>query len=68
MGLNVEVQPTDTGRWRIVVGHTYRTQAEAEKVARDVSRKLEGELTIRGLLGRFLRRDSHGNDPERRPG
>jgi hypothetical protein len=68
MGYTVEVQPTDEGRWRVTLHGTYRTQAEAETVARDVSRKLHGELTIRGLLGRFLRRDSHGNDPSNRPG
>lgn len=65
---DVEVQPTDDGHWRIVLQGTYRTQAEAETEAREVSRKLRTEFFTRGLLGRLLRRDSHGNDPSDVPG
>ena len=64
---DVEVQPTDGG-WRIVLQGTFRTQAEAEAEAREVSRKLKAEFFTRGLLGRILRRDSHGNDPPGTPG
>lgn len=40
-----------------------RTKAEAEALAREISRNQQSELIILGRDGRIQRRDSHGNDP-----
>ena len=61
---DVEVQQTTLGRWRIILQGTYATQADAEAQARYLAKALGVELFIRGILGRLLRRDSHGNDPK----
>ena len=40
-----------------------RTKAEAEALAREISRNQQSELIILGRDGRIQRRDSHGDDP-----
>lgn len=42
---------------------THRTQAEAEKFARDEALRAHGELVIHGRDGEIERKDSFGNDP-----
>lgn len=39
------------------------TQGEAERAARDVSKREHGELFIHRPNGQIRDRDSHGNDP-----
>ncbi|MBF0155327.1 MAG: DUF2188 domain-containing protein [Magnetococcales bacterium] len=39
------------------------TKAEAEKAAREQSRREGSELVIHGLDGKIQRKDSHGHDP-----
>jgi hypothetical protein len=42
---------------------THRTQAEAEKVARDEAMRARAELVVHGRDGQIQRKDSFGNDP-----
>ena len=65
---DIEVQRTATGRWRLVIQGTYRTQAEAEAAGNHLARRLGVESFVRGLLGRLLRRNTYGNDPTDIPG
>jgi hypothetical protein len=67
MKINVYTYHVDDG-WRVGIEGVHKTQKQAETVARYVSRCVHGEVKFRDLLGRFLRRDSHGNDPASRPG
>lgn len=39
------------------------TKAEAEKIARDLAKKDEGEVIIHGKDGKIQDSDSYGNDP-----
>lgn len=39
------------------------TKVEAEKMARELSRKQGTELFIHGKDGKIQRKDSHGNEP-----
>ena len=61
---DIEVQRIDDSDWRIIVQGTYATQAEAEVAANAIARKLGKESFVRGLLGRLLRRNTYGNDPD----
>jgi hypothetical protein len=63
---DVEVVLTDRG-WRVVLQGTYKTQEEALSVARWAGRRLGRESFLRGLNGRWRKRDSHGRDPRRSP-
>ncbi|MFA6808450.1 MAG: DUF2188 domain-containing protein [Eubacteriales bacterium] len=42
--------------------HHEETKAEAEKIARNISRNQKTELVIHGKDGKIQRKDSHGND------
>jgi hypothetical protein len=42
------------------------TKAEAEKIAREISRNQETELIVTRMDGSIERSDSHGNDPRGR--
>lgn len=41
----------------------HRTQAEAERAARDIAIKQKSEVLIHGENGRIRERNSYGNDP-----
>ncbi|HKK83016.1 MAG TPA: DUF2188 domain-containing protein [Atribacterota bacterium] len=63
------VVPNPDGGWDVKRGggqkasrHT-DTKAEAEKLAREISRNQETELVIHKKDGTIQRKDSHGNDP-----
>ena len=62
------------GKWSVrkagasKVSGTYRTQKEAEDVARDRAKRQGTELYIHGRDGRIRERDSYGNDPARSKG
>lgn len=43
--------------------HVTATKAEAEKIAREISKHQGTELQIHNRDGRIARSDSHGNDP-----
>lgn len=40
-----------------------KTQRQAIKVARNISKNQSSELLIHGTNGRIRQKDSHGNDP-----
>lgn len=40
-----------------------RTQSEAIRIARGISKNQHSELVIHGKDGRIREKDSHGNDP-----
>ncbi|WP_210442602.1 DUF2188 domain-containing protein [Vibrio crassostreae] len=40
-----------------------KTQAEAEKIARQVSINKKGEMLVHGKNGQIRKASSHGNDP-----
>ena len=42
--------------------HHTDTKAEAEKIAREISKNQGTELVIHGKDGKIQRKDSHGND------
>ena len=44
------------------------TQAEAIRLAREISQNQHSELFIHGRDGRIRERDSHGHDPNPPPG
>lgn len=44
--------------------HVTPTKAEAEKLARPISRNQDTELQIHNKDGKIARSDSHGHDPE----
>lgn len=44
--------------------HVTATKAEAERLAREISRNQDTELQIHNRDGRIARSDSHGHDPE----
>lgn len=63
------VVPNPDGGWNVKRGggqkasyHT-GTKAEAEKIARGISKNQGTELIIHGKDGKIQRKDSHGNDP-----
>lgn len=62
------VPNSDRGGWDIKRGGSARasahaeTKAEAEKVARTISKNQNTELVIHGKDGIIQRSDSHGND------
>ena len=69
MGKNQHVVPDSNGGWNVkgegnskVTAHT-NTKAEAEKIARQISKNQGSELFIHGRDGKIQRRDSYGNDP-----
>ena len=69
MGKNQHVVPDSNGGWNVkgegnskATAHT-KTKAEAEKIARKISKNQGSELFIHGRNGKIQRRDSHGNDP-----
>jgi hypothetical protein len=62
------VVPNPNGGWDVKKGggkkasnHT-DTKAEAERIARGISKNQGLELVIHGKNGRIQRKDSHGND------
>ena len=64
------VPNNDRGGWDVKKGggsksikHT-ETKAEAEHIARDISKNQHTELVIHGEDGQIQRSDSHGHDPE----
>lgn len=56
------------GKWINVLGGSYRTQEEAAAEGQYCARLLGAEWYRRGLLGRFLQRNSYGNDRRDRKG
>jgi len=63
---SVHVVP-DGDEWAVEEGgrqlSTHRTQAEAEKFARDEAMRAKAELVVHGRDGRIERKDSFGSDP-----
>jgi hypothetical protein len=63
---SIHVVPS-SGEWAVEEGgrqlSTHRTQAEAEKFARDEAMRGHAELVIHGRNGEIERKDSFGNDP-----
>lgn len=63
------VVPNPDGGWNVKRGggqkasHHTGTKAEAEKIARGISKNQGTELIIHGKDGKIQRKDSHGNDP-----
>ena len=63
------VMPHEKGGWQVKrdggkrASHRADTKAEAEKLARTISRNQQTELQIHGADGSIQRSDSHGNDP-----
>jgi hypothetical protein len=63
------VVPNPDGGWNVKRGggqkasHHTDTKAEAEKIARGISKNQGTELIIHGKDGKIQRKDSHGNDP-----
>lgn len=63
------VVPNQDGGWDVKRGggqkasHHTDTKAEAEKIAREISRNQGTELVIHGKDGKIQSKDSHGNDP-----
>ncbi|MDW7669528.1 DUF2188 domain-containing protein [Anaerotalea alkaliphila] len=63
------VVPNQDGGWDVKRGggqkasHHTDTKADAERIARDVSRNQGTELVIHGKDGKIQSKDSHGNDP-----
>jgi hypothetical protein len=62
------VVPNQDGGWDVKRGggqkasHHTDTKAEAEKIAREISKNQGTELVIHGKDGKIQRKDSHGND------
>jgi hypothetical protein len=63
------VVPNQDGGWDVKRGggqkasHHTDTKAEAERIARDISKNQPTELVIHGKDGKIQSKDSHGNDP-----
>lgn len=63
------VVPNPDGGWDVKRGrgqkasHHTDNKAEAERIARDISKNQGTELVIHGKDGKIQRKDSHGNDP-----
>lgn len=63
------VVPNQDGGWDVKRGggqkasHHADTKAEAERIARDISKNQGTELVIHGKDGKIQSKDSHGNDP-----
>jgi hypothetical protein len=63
------VVPNPDSGWNVKRGggqkasHHTDTKAEAEKIARGISKNQGTELIIHGKDGKIQRKDSHGNDP-----
>ena len=66
------VMPRKDGSWQVKrdggkrASHVTETKAEAEKLAREISRNQETELQIHNKDGQIASSDSHGNDPRGR--
>ena len=62
------VVPNQDGGWDVKRGggqkasHHTDTKAEAERIARDISKNQGTELVIHGKDGKIQSKDSHGND------
>ncbi|MBC7088485.1 MAG: DUF2188 domain-containing protein [Tissierellales bacterium] len=62
------VVPNKDGGWDVKKSGSQKAsyhadkKAEAEKVAREISRNQGTELVIHGKDGKIQRKDSHGND------
>ena len=69
MGKNQHVTPHRGGGWQVKGAGNSKatkvtaTQAQAIKVAREISKNQGSELVIHGTDGRIRAKDSHGNDP-----
>jgi hypothetical protein len=65
-GISLHVVPVGD-EWAVEEGglqlSTHRTQAEAEKFARDEALRAKGELVVHGRDGSIQRHDSFGHDP-----
>jgi hypothetical protein len=63
------VVPNPDGGWDVKRGggekasHHTDTKADAERIAREISKNQETELVIHGQDGKIQSKDSHGNDP-----
>ncbi|MFA5600492.1 MAG: DUF2188 domain-containing protein [Phenylobacterium sp.] len=63
------VLPNKDGGWDVKRGggqkasHHTDTKAEAEKIARDISKNQGTELVVHGKDGKIQSKDSHGSDP-----
>jgi len=68
------VMPHEDGGWQVKrdgderASHRTETKAEAEALAREISRNQETELNVHRRDGSIERSDSHGNDPKSSPG
>ncbi|MDI9461677.1 MAG: DUF2188 domain-containing protein [Saccharofermentanales bacterium] len=68
-GKNQHVIPHPNGGWQVKGAGNKRatartsTQAEAIKIAREISRNQESELVIHRTNGQIRDKDSHGHDP-----
>lgn len=68
-GKNQHVTPHPNGGWQVKGAGNERatartsTQAEAIRIAREISRNQESELVIHGKNGQIRDKDSHGHDP-----
>lgn len=66
------VMPHKDGGWQVKrdggkrASRVTETKAEAEKLARTISRNQETELQVQNLDGKISQSDSHGNDPRGR--
>lgn len=63
------VVPNPDGGWDVKRGggekasHHTDTKADAERIAREISKNQGTELIIHGKDGKIQSKDSHGNDP-----
>lgn len=68
MGKNQHVTPHPNGGWQVKAAGAERatvrksTQAEAIKIARQISRNQNSELVIHRPNGQIREKDSHGHD------
>ena len=70
---DVHVVPSDQG-WRVEVAAdgrprpVHRTQAEAQKAAREIARSNKRELFLHGRDGQIRERNTYGKDPRKTKG
>lgn len=68
-GKDQHVTHRDDGKWQVIgegnsrATAVTRTQADAIKIAREISRNQESELVIHKINGQIREKDSHGHDP-----
>ena len=66
---NQHVVPSGDGQWNVRRGgadratKTFSTQKQAEKFARRIAKRNDGELFIHKRDGTIRERESYGNDP-----